>query len=528
MAEYLAPFHAPKFTDEEFEAQKAKYVAKHGYTVTVPAWDDIILLTKFKPMTEEETQLWKARRYDEIPEDRRADIRHEKARKKAKFIAMLGDPSPKIARNAAAILTSLDDVQDAVSTLACVGMIGAAVIGGPVAAAVLGPLGLILGASQLLNMLNPMSRFSKAMKGPATGRAPKRILEKQTNKNPFSKEAKLKLGGWNPSMPPPEGMTVPKGTVWPADWKQGDPFPKGVRVAKGTKIPIGRLKKFKPSVGNALEALQVTAGIFGVGICLGPIMGFVQGAISGVIRSTMGERVKLATSAPTPTKYEIAAAKALRATALMHGITWYSDASDETTSIFAASWAMSALYSSVEDWNPIDEIEDIGSYLTECPQPTDILTIEILEEAGFDFEKGCVWPQNGQRWISISDLQETTEKQAAANLRHYAEENNHTLEAFSALSAADDFALNFLAAIEGPDQIVIDYLRTERIVINILDAGWAYPEDITPAQVQKFEDWCYVHEYMDTQPKRKDIWNYAEIFCGFTWEKSPEEFLGDG
>ncbi len=484
MADFLAPFHAPKFSDEQFEKQKAAYVKKHGYVVTVPAWDDVIHLTKFKPLTDEETQLWKAREYDKIPADRRADIRAEKESKRRKYLAMLADPSPKIARNAGAILTALDDVQDAVSTLACIGMIGAAIIGGPVAAAVLGPLGLILGASTLLNLLNPMSQFNKAMKKPSTGRAPKRLLEKQTNKNPFSKKAKVSL-------------------------------------AK-------RIKKFKPSTGNALEALQVTDNIFGIGICLGPIVGFVQGAISGVIRNALGQKVTLATSAPTPNKAEIAASKALRAVSLLHGYKWHSDASDETRSIFAASWAMSTLYSSVEEYNPLDEIEDIGSYLVECPQPTDILTIELLEEEGFDFETGCVWPQNGQRWISIDDLQESTQDQAAANLRHYGEENNHTLEAFSALAAANDFALNFLAAIEGPDQIIIDYLRTERIVINILDAGWAYPEDIAPEQVEKFEDWCYVHEYMDTQPKRKDIWNYAEIFCGFTWEKSPDEFLGDG
>jgi len=73
-------------------------------------------------MTSEETRLWKARKYDEIPSGRRADIRAEKARKKRKFLAMLGDPSPDIAQSAGAILTSIDDAQDAVSTLACIGL----------------------------------------------------------------------------------------------------------------------------------------------------------------------------------------------------------------------------------------------------------------------------------------------------------------------------------------------------------------------------------------------------------------------
>ncbi len=213
----------------------------------------------------------------------------------------------------------------------------------------------------------------------------------------------------------------------------------------------------------------------------------------------------------------------MRATALLNGYAWHSDATDETMIIYAASLAMQALYPSVEEYNPFDEIENLSEYLVECPQPTDVLTREILEEEGIDPDDACVWPQNGQRWISIAELQETTAEQAAANLRHYAEENNHTMEAFNALTAADDFALNFLAAVEGPDQIRIDYLRTERIVMIILDNGWIYPEDITEAQIQKFEDWCYVHEFMNTSPSGKEIQHYAEIFCDFSFVRSPDE-----
>jgi len=298
---------------------------------------------------------------------------------------------------------------------------------------------------------------------------------------------------------------------------------------KKSKLKLARrLKKFKPSVGNALEALQVTDNIFGVGISLGPIMGFVQGAISGTIRSALGQKVTLKTSGASPNRAEVAAAKALRAVVALNGYGWHSDASDETNTIIAASWAMATLYPSLEEYNPLEEIEDLGSYLVECPQPTDVLTREILEEEGIDPDNACVWPQNGQRWISIGELQETTAEQATVNLRHYAEENNHTLEAFTALAAADDFAGNFLAAIEGPEQIITGHSHIERIVFNILEAGFQYPPDITPEQVQKFEEWCYVHEYMDTQPRRKDIQHYAETFCGFSWLKSPNEFLGDG
>lgn len=479
MADFTAPFHAPRYTSEQFTAMKAKYIAKHGYAVTVPTLKDIIHLKKFKPMTEEEKYNYRNEHFDQMPAGRLQDIRKEKQRKKAKFLAMLADPSPRIAQNAAAIMTSIDDAQDAVATLACVGMIAAAVIGGPIAAAVLGPLGLILGASTLLNFINPMSRLRKAMRLTPAGRKAKRKLEKQTNHNPFSKQAKVKL-------------------------------------AK-------KIKKFRPSVGNAIEALQVTDNIFGIGLCLGPILGFVQGAISGAIRSALGQKVTLAIGSPEPSKLNNAAAKAMRAACLMHSIPWKSDATDEEMSIYSTSLAMQVLYPSIEEWNPFDEIEDLGSYLVECPQPTDVLMREILEEEGIDPDTACVWPQNGERWISIGELQESLMEQATANIRHYAEENNHTIEAWNALTAVDDFALNFLAAVEGPENVLINYLPTERIVMIILDNGWVYPDDITPEQVEKFEDWCYAHEYLQTMPTVRDIWRYAQIFCDFTWVKSPHE-----
>jgi len=589
MADWTAPFHAPSFSDDEFEKQRAAYVAKHGYTVTIPTLDDIIHLKPFKAMTEKEKELysgtrlltqqekdeywikhpgkvtreptahdlwtgkerhvtpsknpperklitapskketgytaaeWRKQQRALIPVGRLMDIKKEKQKKKDKYLAMLADPSPKIARNAAAILTTIDDLQDAVSTLACIGMVAAAIIGGPIAAAVLGPLGLIMGASTLLNMLNPMSHLRKLGASRATGRAAKIRLEKQTNHNPFSKEAKVKLDrklkgaefppGWKPGDKPPKGVYIPKGTKFPAGWKPGDATPRGATI----------LKKFRPTVGNAIEALQTTDQIFGVGISIGPIMGFVQGSISGLIRKHNGERVALAVGSPKPSKINAVAGKALRAVALMNGYQWHSDANDETMAIYAASLGMQVLYNTVQDYNPILEVEDIGSYLVECQQPGDVLTREILEEAGLDPDNACVWPQNGQRWISIQDLQEATADQATANLRHYGEKYNHTLEAYNALTAADDFAINFLCAVEGPENVRVDYLHTERIVISILDKGWIYPDDITPDQVEKFEEWCAVHEYMDTQPTGKDIWNYAERFCGFTWQTDPQQ-----
>ena len=524
MADWAGPFHLPKFTKEEFDERKRKYNEKYGYTVTVPAFKDIIHLFPFPPMTEHETALWKARKYEEIPPGRLEQIRDEKARKKAKFLAMMSSPSPKILRSAGAILTSLDDLQDAVSTLACIGLITAAVIGGTTAAVLAGPLGWVVGASALLNLVNPFSRLRGRKKKAYTGRAAKKEAEKLTDKNPFSKKARIKATGWWPHMPPPEGMTIRPGTVWPKGWEPGDKFPKGVKIAKGTKIPWGKIKNFSPTMGNAIEALQVTDNIWGYGVCIGPIMGFVQDVLSAKVRMEMGQKVKIELAPGFFPEHLGIANNALRAICVMQGRPWKSDFMDETYSFIAANLAQQVLAPYLEEYNPMVEIDDLAKYEIEAPRPTDILILEIIEETGYTVDEVCNWPQNGERWISYGELAEKTAEQATENLRHYAEKNKNSALAFIAGQNAHDFALHSLAAWEGEEQVEIEYLSCSRIIITILDNGWCYPDDIRMDQVRKFEDWCYVHEYMGTVPGGKEIWRYAEMFCDFRWATSEDEY----
>ncbi|MDO9542689.1 MAG: hypothetical protein Q7J98_10245, partial [Kiritimatiellia bacterium] len=140
-----------RLPSKEFRAKKAAYQAKYGQTIYVPGFEDIVHLRRFFPMTVEENNAWVARRYDDIPENRREQIRHEKARKKEKYLAMLSSPTPYIAGCAGTILTALDDAQDAVSTLACIATIGAKIAGAGATKVLAGPIGWAWAASDLMN-----------------------------------------------------------------------------------------------------------------------------------------------------------------------------------------------------------------------------------------------------------------------------------------------------------------------------------------------------------------------------------------
>jgi len=324
-----------------------------------------------------------------------------------------------------------------------------------------------------------MSRLKGFKGGAKVGRAAKKEVEKFSDKNPFSKKAAAK-------------------------------------VAK-------RMKSFRPSVSNAIEALQVTAGIFGIGISIGPIMGFAQDLASGLVRKAMGQKVTFTTGPPHVPAHVMVAQKVLKGQAVQHGYAWKSDVPDEIASMVAANLALQVVEPYLQEWNAFDQVDDLANCLIQAPRPTDILTLEVISEMGYKLDDICNWPQNGQQWISLGDLQEATAPQAKENLEHFAESNKNSALAYTAGQNAHDFALGTIEAIEGRGQVYQEYSHIERIVIIILDNGWCYPDDITPAQVEKFEDWCYVHEYMNTQPNYKDIWRYAEVFCGFTWAKSPDE-----
>jgi hypothetical protein len=539
MPDWTAPFKLPTWTDEQFEKQKTAYNKLHGYTVTIPALGDIVQLCPFSPLTADETKKWtgdykvsempmhyltaeeidtwvktktgpapasrtlneeeqkqfKADQKADFPPDRLRDIITEKKRKADRFVSMLASPAPKVLRSAGSVMVSLDNAQDAISTGAVLGMIAGNVLGPTAAALLAGPTGMLAGAASLLSLINPMS-YMKWPKGrTAAGRAAKRDLEKFSDKNPFSKKAKCKT--------------------------------------------TQKMKKFRPSMSNAIEALQVTQNIFGIGLCLGPIMGVVQDILSGVVRQWTGEQVdyKLATAkysdeillphAPQPIKvltpppqppgHVKAMHKALKMYNAAFAAPWHSDELEEAKLMIAANLALQAVTPYMQEWNPFDQIENLADVMIEADQPTDILTIEAIEESGYTLDEVCNWPQNGERWITLGDLQDVTSQQAADNLTQFGEENKNSELAYVAAQNAHDFALGSMEAIEGPGSVEIEYSQIERIVLTMLDNGWCYPAYITPAQIQQFEDWCIMHEERNWHPTAKTIMNYAQVHCGFTW-----------
>ncbi len=522
MPNWTASFHLPKFSDDKFEKQREAYIKKNGYQVTIPDVSDVIHIKPFTPLNEEETKLWTGKKkvteipYSEmtpedityymkkqhprpgrldpptkaeeeayrdrlkarIPEERRQEITDYKKKMHSKYMAMLASPSPKIIRDAGAILTALDDLQDAVSTLATIGLVAATLIGGTTAAVLAGPLGWIVAAGTIMQLINPYSRLRGGGKKKMASRKAKRELEKFTSKNPFAKSARLKV----------------------AD----------------------TIKNFRPSKGNLIEGLQVTDQIFGVGVSIGPLMGFAQDVVAGAVRKVAGQKVKMAKQPLELPRYAKQAHRGTKAAAIFMGTKWESDKLDESLAFIALNLSHQALEPYVEDFNALKEQPDLASLELEAPTVDDPIIREIILESGNTIESAEIWPQNGKRWISYGELMDSTADQASANLGHFARQNKNDPLAYAAAQNAHDFTLGILDTFTGPGNVEYEYSHAERTVITILLHGWEYPDNITEAQVTKFEDWVHLHERMGTQPSARDIYRYAETFCGFTWKNSPE------
>jgi len=440
----------PSFTDAEFARSRAAYVAKHGYTITLPGLSDIFLYNLETPITKQEETLYRAKKYVLFSPARLEEIRKMKAARKKRYLAMLASPSPDVARNLGALMTAFDDAQDALSTLAIVGLMASRVAPRFLGRLFAGPASWLLAVSEIIN-IHSYIRCMAMNKD-----AGKRLTERLANANPFTKKAK-------------------------------------VRAAR-------KLLKFAPTKGNLIEALQVTGDIFGIGISLGPIVGLIQDIVFGTALHALGKPVKIdfglqddidrlkTTWEATKSfkswaeyqkkseltqwqRFRLSALKTISTATILWSSPWHTDEDDLLQAYMATLLAHQMIMPSFQDLNPMNELEGIQDIQIRAPRPWNVLTQEILEEEGHDLDDVCRWPWNRYRWTTIQDIMDHTAAPATANLNSYIERNKHNWKGFAAGSLATDTALYSLANIEGEEFVQYDYTVPAKAVMMIADAN---------------------------------------------------------
>jgi hypothetical protein len=553
MADYTAPFHMPTFSDAETLQRKADYVAKNGYTITLPTLGDIVHLGKAKPMNLEEKMLWSTGRRNEIPEKRRIEIYGQKERSKANFDRFMGSPIPNIANSITSILTAMDDTQDAIITLAALGRIAIKFVPKFIARWMLGPVGWLWLIAEIMSIL--MTPSMCALNPLGCKRALRAI-------------AYERIGGvgavtkW--------GDEESRKAYWKERWKwrrnhPGEPVPEWMWPQKKYGKLVHNMERYPvsgsiiPSFAEGIQMAQVSDNIWGVGVCIGPIFGLAYDLISGGVRWVQGEKVTFK-NAPDAIEihrravdreheyarwerpkgkwdrasYEIWKAKkqaagewkattkqndmvnqARRLHETYAGVLKATDYTYETAMYAFGELIGQGNNAVMDHWDPIANVEGLEHIEIEAYNPFSPLVWEVLEEEGLNPEEHIGWPSLGKRWATYEEIYSSMNPICTQNLQHLMEDCPDGRLRAIALRAGIEAGLQNWACMEGEEDIQLNYHPAINIAEMLLDKRYTFPHDITQEQLNEFGLWCQACGEVNRTPSLREILDYAKNSLGF-------------
>lgn len=455
MPDWSEPFHFPRLTDAEFRKARREYIAEHGYTITIPGLSDIIHIPVYDPMTLEEAKLWKEKRFDEIPPDRLRHLQKLKDKKKRQFLGMLGSPTPDVFRNAGSIMTAVDDAQDALNTIGMVGQIARAVGGKAVQKILTGPVGVIMTVADVLSLIQATSMKCQA---PLLGKNASRSHAKGSPKKNKA----------------------------------------GVKTAS-------RLSRYVPDKADIIQALQTTDQVYGYGLCLGPLLGLAQDTIFGSILSIPGHPINVDLPVPDMEYWWLAAQKVAKSAWVLWAYPHATDYEQNMQSLAALQLSFQALTTANQRYNILDHIIDPFDLQIQAPVPTDVLTLEVIEEAGKRLEEVCGWPQTGTLWAPLQSVVDVSIKIATMNLENQLAANKHNFTGYASGMTTVDGAGYFLAALEGPDQVSEDITVDMKMALNMMHHSTCLDPAQGPEKFALFAEYMQRSEDLDQLPNMKEI-----------------------
>lgn len=459
MPDWTAPFHRSHMTTEKFKKMKAKYVAKHGYTMTVPGLSDIIRVDFDQPLDEGEVKAWKRKDYDYFSPERYEDIKKMKQKRKEKFLNMLGSPTPHIVNNAGSIMTSIDDAQDALGTLAFVGLIAIKAAPRLLGGLLSGPVGWTMAAADMLNTMQHLG----AKKIPS--------LSSQM-------------------------------AMWRAEHN----------AAQSRKVQVMRAAKtmkWLPTKGRVIEAAQVAKDVFGIGLCLGPIVGFAIEAVAGPYRRLTGAKVQVKTAHPWWPGWTRGAQIAMRSAPCYAGSGLQTEDDEVMLMSMANYLCRQEVAVGMKGWNAMEEVENIDDIELKAPVPKNILTQEVILEEGLAIDGNIGWPHSSKAWALMTDIVNELDGpcQGFANDFDAMHKKDWWPYAFDGLN--NDATCYTLATAEGEEQIKYEYTATVNVA-QILTQFDLYPDPATPkAKMYEFAYQIETWEMMSIKPTLRDIM----VFC---------------
>ena len=460
MPDWTAPFHRPHMTTEAFKKMKAEYVAEHGYTITVPGLSDIIKLKFDQPLSEGEVKAWKRKDKAYFTPKRYEDIRLMKQRRKEKFLAMLASPTPHIVNNAGSLMTSIDDAQDALATLAFIGLLAIKAAPRILGQTISGPVGWTMTAAETLNQLQHLG-MNKLARLPSQN-----AMYKAQHASPYSRKVKVKK--------------------------------------------MARAMKWMPHKGFLIEAAQVSNNVFGVGLCLGPLVGFGIDSVTGPYRIATGEPVYLKLPWPIHPGWTRLAKTAVRGM-LPYMSSGLQTEPEEVMMMTMANYLVrQELLTGAKDWNAMENVVNMDKVELLAPYPTNALTLEVIEEEKIKVQDVIGWPHSSRPWALTTDIVKELDQPSQDFQRDFFELHKRDWWAYAFGALNNDATCSTLATAEGEDQIEYSFTAVATTT-QVLTQMNRYPHPATPPQrMQLFADQMDIWEAMDIQPTYRDITEFCD------------------
>jgi len=471
MAEWFAPFHGPRITTAQFLKQRDAYVKKYGYRYSIPGFDEIIHLGFERKITLAEEILWKKKKFDEIPPARLIQIRYMKEQRRLRYLDMLGSPQPQILKSRAALLSAVDDAQDALSTAAVIASILAKYAFTTIPKMVAGPISWVMTGAEFLNQ-------AMTVMAPETRLVVRKNVQAYiTEDNPTSKQASLK------------------------------------RSRKIAKAGFG--------FGDILQGAQVLDDIFGIGLVLGGLMALPLDIILGAARRAIGKKVEVRYPIPNIPIWRqrlLAALKAIAITPIA--------IPNPTREIWIQNLILHGLLGQCtrpEDirWDPIDGVDEAAHIEVHCPTPTNMLSLEVLNELDPDWKETVIWPSTEQRWSTWNDIAITAVPAMTRNFKQFCTWYRRDPDAYLAAINAGSGTLQALENAEGQGSVRVDYTPACKIFHTVAASNLNFPSSIKDWQKKRFLGWVQIHQDANTNPSLQEIITHAKTVCGFDFGVGP-------
>ncbi|MBA7496283.1 hypothetical protein ES702_06882 [subsurface metagenome] len=443
MPKWNFPVSLPQFTDEEFEQQQAEYVAEHGYYVSPPKLGDIIHIRTYDQPDSAEFEKWKVRarveylitRYPTstyvptwqdqaqaaIRDRRYFDIKDLLEKQRARRDRMLASPMPTFGKNIASVLTFFDDINDTLGSAAVLGRFAARLMPRVLGRLMLGPIGWLLLLADIAGLVLDIMRM------PIACIAGKRMYEGVRDMNPFSKNA---------------------------------------RVRRANK-----LRRVLPGKGELLELAQTTDNVFGIGLCLGPILGYGYDVAAGLVRAVRGQKVTWTSPPPPKPTFMQSQQRTLRFAQMLHLAGEEMTDEDHLSMMLALNGATQLMKPWIDEWNPIDQVQGLQHALLIAPTPIYPTTRYILQEIGIGPGERIGWPGLDKTHATIKELWDTCQSTAAARFMDFAKRNRNNYNGACGCQNGYEFGKNMMLMLEGYETVLEEMTPAWQGYYNFFTGG---------------------------------------------------------